>query len=454
MNAQQLKQLRNSIDQLESLDVPKFISDQHPEKDFGDIAIGPLNASQFCAFLTKLASQFNAGIDAFGVVLPLQYNDPEFGNTQVTQSVQNLISQINAKQWPQAANSLLFLIHYQMHVGIWEPKKLTPRARYDTKFQEKLKDIEGKEHQLRQEIDTLRKEHKSLSNLVTAKQEELNQIENLRDSARTNREEIETILQEVQKKQQTLETLVAQQGGNKESIDEILEEFTEKDTGLTKRLESIEQLHQQAETLQEEIEGKRAEIDELTGRAADGSLGHTFRKRFEELEKRVGFWLWLGIPSSFLLGVGWFFVSLKIIPVPSENPWVYFFFLTLKLTPSLILIFWALKQYGRERSFLEEYAFKAAVALTVHAYADELASEKYTLTKDDFKDSPGEFQKYLKERETERKKLIKETVDRLYQYPRVHKEEGSSRWMALRPNAAKEVISEVRALIRENKGIL
>lgn len=452
MTKDEIKQLKNYLQQIVETDTVGMAAELLPESEFDSTELGVFTPTTFLSNLERVIEQFLVPLDSEeGLFFLSTFNEPETFSGTVVQATKNLAGQIKGKNWPAAATFLLYLIRYQMQMGIWDRSETRVHAGNDLKALEVLKSIQAQNAKQKGEIETLRAEHEKLNKLVSAKQKELNEIENLRDSARTNRGEIETILKEAAKNKEALETLVATQNSNKAEIKKALEEIVDRQTSTNKRLEEIDTLHKEAEKLQKEILDKRSEIDRLTGRAADGSLGHTFKARFAELEKRVDLWMRI-IIGAFALGVTWFAASFYIIPVPSGDPWVYFFFLTLKLTPSLVLIFWALQQYGRERSFLEEYAFKSAVALTVHAYADELASEKYSLEEEDFGDS-SEYRMYLKDREKDRKELIKETVDRLYRDPMIHKEH-SSRWLSLRPKAAKEVIAEVRNLVRESKDVI
>ena len=45
----------------------------------------------------------------------------------------------------------------------------------------------------------------------------------------------------------------------------------------------------------------------------------------------------------------------------------------------MIVLFFTIKQYVRERTFQEEYAFRSAIALTVQAYGDIAGSKKEDL---------------------------------------------------------------------------
>jgi hypothetical protein len=449
MTKDEIEQLKSCLQEIVEYDTVEAATEQWPEADFDTTALGVFTVTTFLANLERVVEQFLVPLENDGIFFLSTFNEPETFNGPVVQAARNLVGQLKGNNWSAAATFLLYLIRYQMRMGIWDRSEARVHAGNDLKALEELKSLQAQSARQKNEIEILKSEHQKLGELVTAKKKELNQIENLRDSARTNREEIQTILQDATKKQESLENIVTSQNKHKASIEEKLKELDQKDKTLAERITEIDGLHKSASTLQNEMQSKRDEIDKLLMDAADGRLSHTFKKRSTQLEARVRSWVFI-IFLSFAIGVSWFALSSTLIEIPTTNPWVVFLLLTLKLTPALVLIFWTLKQYGRERSFLEEYSFKSSVALTLHSYADELASENYALTSDDF-DDPKEYQKYLSERDAERKKLIKDTVEKLYNDPGIHRD-NSSRWISLRPKAAKEVISEVRNLVRESKG--
>ena len=47
----------------------------------------------------------------------------------------------------------------------------------------------------------------------------------------------------------------------------------------------------------------------------------------------------------------------------------------IKSLPIMIVLLFTIKQYVRERTFQEEYAFKSAVSLTILAYSHQLKDE-------------------------------------------------------------------------------
>jgi hypothetical protein len=75
-----------------------------------------------------------------------------------------------------------------------------------------------------------------------------------------------------------------------------------------------------------------------------------------------------------LLTVGWIFLlitdfgtNFHLVP-----KWDSVFLNFLKTSPLFVALGFALTQYSKERSLWEDYAFKAAVALTINPYADKL----------------------------------------------------------------------------------
>ena len=86
----------------------------------------------------------------------------------------------------------------------------------------------------------------------------------------------------------------------------------------------------------------------------------------------------------------------------------------------MIVLFFTIKQYVRERTFQEEYAFRSAIALTVQAYGDISGSKKedlilqavstiYSLPSM-MKDKPTSFFGYRSKTLTDTMKEINETL--------------------------------------------
>lgn len=163
---------------------------------------------------------------------------------------------------------------------------------------------------------------------------------------------------------------------------------------ITELKVSFEGLTEKAKKLEEEVEVQ-------LGNAAGGSLSHTFNDRKKELEKSKNSWrkwfLW-NIAALFIVALVVFW-ELKSNPGFSTTLW-------LKITLAFPLIYSAIffhAQYNKEREYVEEYAFKSAVALSLQAYK-ELFKEEIDSAKQ------GEQEKLLD--------FISSTTKQIYTSPR------------------------------------
>lgn len=448
MTNSEKKRLLQLLTEINDFDLLAAYKQQWPDGIPDNELVGAYDTESFAFYLNKMVIQMRHRLEKDWVFLSNLVYDPELENTTLAQLLEDLFNALENSHWPNSSEYLSAIIRVLINWNAWDvfPDSKANHSLVHDKLLKKSAELEINLENARSLHDSLRSRLRELTSLVEDKTHEAEEIESLRDAARNDRSQIETILQEGQVKQETLANIIQKQEEHRNSIDKILKRFQENDEKITARLQEIEEQQKSSKSTQEEIEGKRDEIIRLTGMAADGSLGHTFKERFKALEKAVRFWQ-VGILVAFIIGVMWYAVSSLLIPVPeSAGAWGFFLSNSLKLSPSFILIIWALRQYGRERGLLEEYAFKAAVAQTVHAYADELANDQYGLSRSDFADD-DEHLKYLRERDVLRKDLIKETVNRLYRDPKAS--DNMAGLMLLRPRAGKELLVELKEIVKE-----
>lgn len=454
MNANQIKKVQAQLESLTKLDIEEHLTVSYPDQDLSDVKVGVFSGSEFFASFKRMLVQFENALEEEGSLLPFSYTDPEIGSANIEQQLTQLDAQIKGRSWGNVSNYLLFCVRYQMHYGFWDESKKRVHAGNNKKSVQVLADVELKLKEASKNLESLREERDSLAESIAEKRSELDEISNLLVSSRSQSEEVDTIHDDVVGKKATLAEILNTQREHLKEIESQVASVNQNDESIVARLKEIEGLQKRTESHQADIESKRSEIYELTGKAADGSLGGTFQARFEELSKGVNFWLQIGIPIAFTVGVAWLFLALFFIKSPESDFWLSAIYLSGKLLPTILIVVFALKQYSRERSFLEEYAFKSAVAFTVNAYADQLANERFGLTEGDFEvDEEGNktaWIKYVTDREQSRKKLIQETVEKLYQVPRVH-EERTSAFAVFRPKGATEILQQARDLVREAK---
>ena len=108
---------------------------------------------------------------------------------------------------------------------------------------------------------------------------------------------------------------------------------------------------------------------------------------------------------------------------PTAIDWHYLLINSLKSVPVMIVLFFAIKQYVRERSYQEEYAFRSAIALTVQAYGDIAGSKK--------------------------EELISKAVENIYNMPAMMKEKNS--FFSFKTLQLTETLKELNETIKSVK---
>ncbi len=344
-------------------------------------------------------------------------------------------------------------VSYLMLTGFWSKGVRRAHGAYDRKVADLLSEAELRVQELRNSVETLRHEKDTLTTLLTERKTDLDEIVSTVTSARTDRSALSILLQEASTDRGELTNIVKTQGESMKATQSQITEATTLREKLEAALKSIEATHVASKQSAEWIAGKRGEITELTGKAADGSLGGTFRSRKDELKSSVKTWTWIAAFST-IIAAAYVPIAFIVIPSPSGGDWLTLVANIGKLFPVMLFLGFVLRQYSRERSFLEEYSFKTAVALVVNAYADQLAGNGSgpARTLADFGDDHAAFGQYLAAKEADRKQLIKETVDRLFTTPKVHNN-GTRGFLGLRPKMSLDTVREARELLKEFKNL-
>ncbi len=145
----------------------------------------------------------------------------------------------------------------------------------------------------------------------------------------------------------------------------------------------------------------------------DGTLAHSFNSRKKTIQFSVSLWGFLTLAGTILMGAWiWFVFAYLQTNIASgtqyaESGIIIFANLIInigKLSPMVILLWFILAQYKKERHLLEEYAYREAVAVTLTSYLEQLEGEK-----DDNKCT-----------------LLMNTVEKLYSQPRMLTEKESA----------------------------
>ena len=169
----------------------------------------------------------------------------------------------------------------------------------------------------------------------------------------------------------------------------------------------VEELNQKSEDGLKDVEKNLNEtkknveqVKKLMGFIADGALGKSFNQRQEKTKGKALFWLWTSL-ALFVVAIGWIVIVFAVFDPPTKIVWANIVINAIKSSLAVFAFGYALNEYGKERNLQEEYAFKESIALTLNTYLNRLD----TCEKD------------------EMKKLLADTVEKLYTKPVISNKE-------------------------------
>jgi hypothetical protein len=455
MTHTETQHLLEQIGRLDALDLPKLLSETWPGQDLVAVIIRERSAADFLALHRRAILYLSAALADDPLALPVMFLSFEAPRApqNISEIVRSYISSVEGRSWGEADALLPMVICYLMLTGFWGKAVRRASGSYEQKVAELLSESELRVQELRSSVESLRREKDALTASLTERKTELEEIASTVVSARTDRSALSALLQEASMDRGELTSIVKTQTESMKTAQTQIGEATELRDKLEAALKAIEATHESSKKSAEWIAGKRGEITELTGKAADGSLGGTFRSRKDELKSSVKAWTWIA-GASTILAAAYVPIAFTLIPSPSGGDWLTLVANLGKLFPVMLFLGFVLRQYSRERSFLEEYSFKTAVALVVNSYADQLAGSGSGQAKSlaDFSNDQVAFAKYLETKDDDRKKLIKETVDRLFTTPKVH-DDRTRGFLGLRPKMSLDTVREARELLKEFKNL-
>jgi hypothetical protein len=399
------------LDDFWKLEVEKRIAEIYKDyQDLTSVYIGYYSVLEFSEYSKKAISQIGQLLQSkICSILPFQYQfQNDFGAGNLRDDLANFNSYLTNNDFNNAVTHLHRLVYYLVQNGFWQKEEPLDRKK-ETQIIEELKtklsivveQIDKNVLTNKKLIDELNNEKNNLKTLITTKNQELSEISNLLPTARTHSEEITRLLTSSTDTNQQISGLLNQQNANLETIKERIKEekeiFDEFSADLKQLKESYtEQIsittkhnatfEKQLETILDKsktFDERIKVLNELIGKEGAVKLFNTFNDRKKELEEPVKNW------AKVVFGTGIFALAL-IIGIftnffglvggyPKAIDWHYLLINSLKSVPVMIVLYFAIKQYVRERSYQEEYAFRSAIALTVQAYGDIAGSKKEDL---------------------------------------------------------------------------
>lgn len=240
----------------------------------------------------------------------------------------------------------------------------------DAGLRTKWEDILKKQDYLNIVIREAERKVDVLEQFLVNGQQNANTIKKLDDETNHLKNDIEKKLVEINTRNETSEKLA-------ESLEAIKAELKENQAAIASQQKLYEEFLKTVEERKAFFDSRNKELEELIGREVGANLFATFDKRKKELNKPVRNWAWavIGALAVSLTGI-WLIFHFTFLELGQNNFDLWMLFITsIKSAPLIMVLFFVIRQYGRERKFQEEYAFKSAVALTINAYAENLQED-------------------------------------------------------------------------------
>lgn len=411
MNIQERDSILAEIAALKNFNFFETIREKNPDTDLTAIRVGEQSIEKVAFLWERVLTQLeNELLSDNYFVLPIAVNNHLYiGNFNLLNNLQNLKASLEANNLPTLFKGLTNNIKYQIEWGFWDKSERKVHNASDVDLIAFSKELELLKEHLKNEVNKLNKKktefeklQEELNVFYQTKQKELQEITSSLISSRQKKDEINTLLIQANELNTKITSILDNQtkaytdsktniANQEKEIADIktkfkedtkaeLSSFAEKqkntDDYLALLKEQDENYKSQLKFISEQkefIEQKRNELIKLTGFAADTVLAHSFDKRAKDIEKGVNRWMWISGVLT-VLTVLWIFLLITnfCTDFKIEPKWDSFLLNFFKTSPFFVALGFALAQYSRERSLWEEYAFKAAVALTINPYADKL----------------------------------------------------------------------------------
>lgn len=442
MKKQHVDAIKKNLQSLREIDLKADIAECFPDDDIGELSFNEISVLDFISIFERAIRQFEEEIKTDDAIfLPLFFfpvaPNPKLLKSQglnhntvepkdIVDTLANLIQQLKNQDYEASALVLREVISYQRQNGFWDRSE---RPIHDASSI----DIE----KIKSEVEATRLHQVEVLNVLKKVSEEYaTRTSDLERWANTAKTRLEEATESNSKISELLNTSTAHDAkldeivSNQEAVFSDSKETYSSLKGALKeaeeRLVTIGVHLDESEKNWEYISGKRDEIKELTGMAGGAALGGKFEARSKVLEGGTQRWLIFIILSVIVSGAWLAFASIYLHAPNEGNAWLAFVWKLGLITPVVFLLGFVGKQYARERTLEEEYAFRAALSMTLNAFGEQLEAVAGN---------------------AERKKLITDTVEKLYQSPKSLLSNESSSLPNVRNRSYKEAIETLTATI-------
>ena len=407
MNSAQRQRILDAIVEYQKADFDTPFQKKYKETDTNTVdtvLVGEYTIAELFAESRKAIDLLNEFLETGNwKVLPSD-NVPlsSYGSFSLSSNIANMRNYFASASYEQAAQYVKALVYFEMHCGIWTQNK---RGRTSTNkslvdLEEKLKlsllHAKERENKVDELIEVLGNKKTEIEKLISTKRQEL-------ETLRINQSESNTILNNIRNIESNtvkLEKSITESDNKTKKIIDSLEnsqsivsnQISASNNNIAASKKSLVDFTEEAKSKITQIASDFAqvsshaeEVRKMMHFINDGTLTHSFNKR-----KRAIWWsalFWRVFCFIGIVALGWWIwyvfthlhTNLAEDTQLSDTGIIIFANLIVnvaKTSPAVVLLWFILAQYKKERHLLEEYAFREAVAATLTSYLDQLDGEK------------------------------------------------------------------------------
>lgn len=395
MDSEQKDKVLYAMNEIKEISLDSVLLHMYPSKNLDNEMIASFTPREMIQLLSRAIYQLSDAMESMWRFLPFQVKDSESTLSENILKVANQLKKGNSfNTW---SNLLIWIIQYEMQYGIWEQQQ--------SKINRDIKSLVNKSEILTKESEEILEKSKSIIKDIRDHQDVLKILHNHYDSEKQNlgriQADIDITLQGLRQaeleaasssgkakflsEQLVLNAEIAQKATDQERVrfsqlEQALSETQDNSNDLIKNLSQINDEFTKtlrgAEEKEKHILDQQDEIAKLRGFAADIALGSVFGERQKELQETVKLWRTLSfstiaIAIAWIIFIFWEYRSQTGIDIN----WLMLLANVVRTSPAFLLVYFCLDRYTKERNIQEEYAFKAAVSMTITAYAEMIKDE-------------------------------------------------------------------------------
>lgn len=455
MNANQRQNILDAIVEFEKVDFETPFKNKYKDTATVDsIFVADYSIAELFVMAKRAISQLKEFLENgnWQIIPSDNLSIPSYGNITLRNVIVNITAYFNSASYEQAVTQIKPLVYYEMQCGFWDqPKRIELGIRESSlKILEQrakltITHIDARETKVNSLIQELEGQKIEIENLIKTKKQELEILKSNQFESNTILESIKNTQKNANIHQDAIETLNGKANNIVTALESaqnhIQEQIKVNEDTISQSKQALEDFKEDAETKIskitsdfESVSNNAEEVREMMHFIKDGALAHSFNKRKEDIRKSVIVWQWLSVGSAILMGV-WIFVVFKCLNTNIaagsviENSAAIVFanlFINIAKTSPMIVLFWfVLAQYKKERNLLEEYVFREAVAATLTAYLDQLNGET----------------------DNNRCTLLMNTVEKLYTKPTISRDEVIS--ISLKSKDIADTVKHVKECVKE-----